>query len=69
MSFQTQISVSSEIDLDAAMTRLNGVVKQTPVLRSRLLDERVGLKSISKQRTYRPLAPLNSEGPSTPLQH
>ena len=34
--------MSSEIDLDAAMTRLNGVVKQTPVLRSRLLDERVG---------------------------
>jgi len=34
--------VSSEIDLDAAATRLNGVVKQTPVLRSRLLDERVG---------------------------
>ena len=34
--------MSSEIDLDAAMTRLKGVVKQTPVLRSRLLDERVG---------------------------
>ena len=34
--------MSSEIDLDAAATRLNGVVKQTPVLRSRLLDERVG---------------------------
>ena len=34
--------MSSEIDLDAAMTRLNGVVKQTPVLRSRLLDERGG---------------------------
>ena len=34
--------MASEIDLDAAMTRLNGVVKQTPVLRSRLLDERVG---------------------------
>ena len=34
--------MSSEIDLDTAMTRLNGVVKQTPVLRSRLLDERVG---------------------------
>lgn len=34
--------MSSEIDLDAAMTRLNGVVKQTPVLRSRLLDERIG---------------------------
>jgi len=34
--------VSSEIDLDAAATRLNGIVKQTPVLRSRLLDERVG---------------------------
>ena len=32
----------SEIDLDAAATRLNGVVKHTPVLRSRLLDERVG---------------------------
>ena len=34
--------MSSEIDLDAAANRLNGVVKQTPVLRSRLLDERVG---------------------------
>ncbi len=34
--------MASEIDLDAAMTRLNGVVKQTPVLRSRLLDERIG---------------------------
>ena len=34
--------MASEIDLDAAMTRLNGVVKQTPLLRSRLLDERVG---------------------------
>jgi len=34
--------VSAEIDLDAAMSRLKGVVKQTPVLRSRLLDNHVG---------------------------
>lgn len=34
--------MSSEIDLDAAMSRLSGVVKQTPVLRSRLLDDHVG---------------------------
>ena len=36
------MSVSSEIDMDAAMARLKGVVKQTPVLRSRLLDDHVG---------------------------
>ena len=28
--------------MDAAMARLKGVVKQTPVLRSRLLDDHVG---------------------------
>lgn len=33
-----------EIDLDAAMARLRGVATQTPVLRSRLLDERLGVE-------------------------
>ena len=45
----------SEIDLDAAAARLTGVVRRTPVLRSRLLDERVGaevhLKAEHLQRT------------------
>lgn len=44
-----------EIDLDAAMARLRGVVARTPVLRSRLLDERLGvevhLKAEHLQRT------------------
>ncbi|MCH2494101.1 MAG: serine dehydratase, partial [Gammaproteobacteria bacterium] len=47
--------MSSEIDLDAATARLAGVVRRTPVLRSRLLDERVGaevhLKAEHLQRT------------------
>jgi len=47
--------VSSEIDLDAASARLAGVVRRTPVLRSRLLDEHLGaeihLKAEHLQRT------------------
>jgi len=47
--------VSSDIDLEAASARLAGVVRRTPVLRSRLLDERVGaevhLKAEHLQRT------------------
>tara|TARA_B100000902_G_scaffold307819_1_gene296769 strand:+ start:5237 stop:6193 length:957 start_codon:yes stop_codon:yes gene_type:complete len=47
--------VSSDIDLEAASARLDGVVRRTPVLRSRLLDERVGaeihLKAEHLQRT------------------
>jgi len=47
--------VSSDIDLEAASVRLAGVVRRTPVLRSRLLDERVGaevhLKAEHLQRT------------------
>ncbi len=44
-----------EIDLDAAVARLTGVVRRTPVLRSRLLDELIGaevhLKAEHLQRT------------------
>ncbi|HAF68467.1 MAG TPA: hypothetical protein DCX77_04265 [Acidimicrobiaceae bacterium] len=47
--------MSSDIDLEAASARLDGVVRRTPVLRSRLLDERVGaeihLKAEHLQRT------------------
>lgn len=47
--------MSSDIDLEAASVRLAGVVRRTPVLRSRLLDERVGaevhLKAEHLQRT------------------
>ena len=47
--------MSSAIDLDAAVARLAGVVRRTPVMRSRLLDERVGaevyLKAEHLQRT------------------
>ena len=47
--------MSSDIDLEAASARLAGVVRRTPVLRSRLLDERVGaevhLKAEHLQRT------------------
>ena len=47
--------MSSAIDLDAAAARLAGVVRKTPVMRSRLLDERVGaevyLKAEHLQRT------------------
>lgn len=47
--------MSSEIDLDAASARLAGVVRRTPVLRSRLLDELLGaeihLKAEHLQRT------------------
>ena len=47
--------MSSAIDLDAAAARLAGVVRRTPVMRSRLLDERVGaevyLKAEHLQRT------------------
>ncbi len=45
----------TKIDLDAANARLAGVVRRTPVLRSRLLDEAVGaevhLKAEHLQRT------------------
>jgi len=47
--------VLTKIDLDAANARLAGVVRRTPVLRSRLLDEAVGaevhLKAEHLQRT------------------
>ncbi len=47
--------VPTEIDLDTATARLTGVVRRTPVLRSRLLDEAVGaeihLKAEHLQRT------------------
>ena len=36
------MSVPTEIDLDTATTRLTGVARRTPVLRSRLLDEALG---------------------------
>lgn len=45
----------NEIDLDAANSRLTGVVRRTPVLRSRLLDDALGaeiyLKAEHLQRT------------------
>ena len=65
--------MDSEIDISAAAARLDGIVTRTPVLRSRLLDERIGaqvyLKAEHLQKTgafkfrgaFNAVAALNQE--------